>query len=439
MANGYYGQQSGDVRATLAISQDEANYGTTRTLNLADGRVIPVTIPPGTRSGQEIRVEGQGQQITQGSPPGALILTVSVPTAENFGSQPYPLSGDNTPTEFMAPPPPPPAQPLYSGSNPGANFTNYPPQGQVPPTYGNNAYTTPAQAPLPFVPNAPYMGTQGQPPVVPPAARGTSRRPLIATIVIAALALIIIIGSILYYTTVYQPQQLHTQATATAGANAKNTTVAGTAQANGTYTAVAGATNTAIALPLTDYKNITAKTPDLMNDPLSNPSTNNWDTDANCSFKNGKYHAVAAQAGFFFDCRARATNFSHFLFQVKMTFLKGVYGGIFFRSDPNNGKYYLLRFNVNTGAYNLYVYSNIQASSAKTLLSGTSTSFNTGANSTNVIAVLARGKTYTLYVNSTYTDTVDDGTYAGGQIGVFAEDNQEACEIVFEQAQVWNA
>ena len=106
-ANGYYSQQGGDLRATLAISQSEAAYGTTRMLNLPDGRVIPVTISPGMRSGQEIRLEGQGQQTTIGGPPGALILTVSIPTTENFGSQPYALSGTDTPTEFIAPPPPP--------------------------------------------------------------------------------------------------------------------------------------------------------------------------------------------------------------------------------------------------------------------------------------------------------------------------------------------
>ena len=122
-----------------------------------------------------------------------------------------------------------------------------------------------------------------------------------------------------------------------------------------------------------------------------------------------------------------------------MTFINGVYGGIFFRSDPNNSKYYLLRFNGNNGDYDLYLYTNKQGSAAKTLLSGTSTSFKTGTNATNLIAVLARGQTFTLYVNSTYLDKVDDATYAGGQIGVFAEDNQEASEIAFEQAQVWNA
>jgi len=435
-ANGYYGQQGSDLRATLAISQGEATYGTTRMLNLPDGRVIPVTISPGTRSGQEIRLEGQGQQIASGGPLGALILTVSIPTAENFGSQPYPLGGTDTPTEFIAPPPPP-VQPSYSNVNQGGNFTNYPVQGQVPPVYGNNQYV--AQPTPPYVPNAPYYGFQGQPPFVPPTRRRASRRPLIATIVIAALALLLIVGSILYYAGVYQPQQLRTQATATAGAHTKSTMIAGTTQAGATNTTQAGATGTTVAQPLSDYTKITAKTPDLLNDPLSSPSTNNWDTNVNCSFRDSTYHVSETQAGFFYDCAAKATNFTHFLFQVKMTFLKGGYGGILFRSDPINSKYYLLRFERSTGQYDLYLYVDKQAKNAKRLLEGTSVAFKTGLNQANLIAVLARGKTIMLYVNSTYVDSVDNSTFAGGQVGVFAEDYQEATEISFVQAQVWNA
>ncbi|GAC1462919.1 MAG: hypothetical protein PVSMB2_27430 [Ktedonobacteraceae bacterium] len=434
-ANGYYGQQSGDLHATLVISQNEAAYGTTRMLNLPDGRVIPITIPPGTGAGQEIRLEGQGHQITSGGPLGALILTVSIPTAENFGSQPYPYGGTDTPTEFIAPPPPPPVQASYSGGNQGANYTNYPAQGLVPPPYVNQqAHPTPP----PYVPTVPYNGTQSQTPVFPPQPR-PSRRPLLATITIGIIALFIILGSVLYYATVYQPQQQHVQATATAGAHTKSTSIAGTMIAGATNTAQAGATGTTSAQPLNDYMKITATTPDLLNDPLSSPSTNKWDTNANCTFKGNTYHVTETQSGFFYDCAAKATNFTHFLYQIKMTFLQGIYGGILFRSDPGNFKYYLLRFNRSTGQYNLYLYLDKQAKNAKTLLEGTSVAFKTDMKQANLIAVLVRGKTIMLYVNSTYVDAVNDGTFASGQIGVFAEDNQEAAEISFEQAQVWNA
>lgn len=437
-ANGYYGQQSGDLRATVAISQHEASFGTTRMLNLPDGRMIHVTIPPGTRSGQEIRLEGQGQRITPTGPLGALILTVSIPPTENFGSQPYSPGGTDTPTEFIAPPPPP-VQPFYPGVNQGGNYTNYPAQGQIPP-YVNSQGTAQPISPPSYVPNAPFYGSQGQSSsAVPQKNRPSPRRPLLETILIAALALLIILGSVFYYATVYQPQQQHAQATATAVAQAKSTRTAGMAQATATGQSQFYATETANAIPLNDYKNITGKTPDLLNDPLTSPSTNNWDTNSFCSFKDGSYHASENQTGFFYDCAAKATNFTHFLFQTKMTFLKGIYGGIFFRSDPANSKYYLLRFDQETGGYDLYLYTDKQAKNAKNLMNSTASAFKTGLNQTNQIAILARGKTITLYVNGTYVDTVDDATFGSGEIGVFAEDNQESAEIAFSQAQVWNA
>ena len=56
----YDAQQSGDIRATLALSQSEASNGTSRILNLPDGRQVVVPVPAGIRDGQEVRLEGQG-------------------------------------------------------------------------------------------------------------------------------------------------------------------------------------------------------------------------------------------------------------------------------------------------------------------------------------------------------------------------------------------
>jgi len=438
-ANGYYGQQSGDLRATLAISPNEAAYGTTRMLNLPDGRTIQVMVPPNTRTGQEIRLEGQGQSSTSGGPLGALILTIAITQSENFGSQPYPLRGTDTPTEFIAPPPPPQqTQTSYSGINQANNFTNYPPQGQTPPP---PVYPAPSYVmqPASQQANTPYYGAQEQPPVAPLQKRRTSRRPLIVTLAIAVLAVLVIVSSLIYYGTIYQPQQQHAAATATIVAQTKGTSAAGTAQVVATDKTQLNATATAVAQPRIDYASITAKTPDLLNDPLTNPDTYNWDTNANCSFKGGSYHATAAQNGFFFDCAARNTKFSHFLFQVKMTFLKGDYGGMLFRDDPTNSKFYLLRIDRATGGYDLYVYTGKQSSDAKRLLSSTTAVLNTNLNQTNQIAVLARGQTINLYFNSTYIDSVNDATIGSGDISVFAEDNGNPAEISFQQAQVWNA
>src|SRR5437899_2099517 len=101
----YEGQQSEDIRATLALSQAEARDGTNRTLNLPGGRQFIVPVPPGTRNGQELRFEGQGLPSSNMGAPGALILTIVVAPGENFGPPSYPQSqqGTDFPTEFLQP------------------------------------------------------------------------------------------------------------------------------------------------------------------------------------------------------------------------------------------------------------------------------------------------------------------------------------------------
>ncbi len=72
---------SEDIRATLTISQAEAQTGTTRTLNLPRGRRISVPIPSGIPDGQVIRFEGQGEPSASGQA-GALILTIAIAPVE---------------------------------------------------------------------------------------------------------------------------------------------------------------------------------------------------------------------------------------------------------------------------------------------------------------------------------------------------------------------
>jgi len=125
----YEGQQSGDIRATLALSREEAMNGTSRTLNLPGGRQIVVPVPAGIRDGQEIRLEGQGQPSMYGGR-GTLILTIALVPAqgqvheENFGRQPYAQPESDSPTEFIStPPPPPPLSPTETLFDIGKSLT----------------------------------------------------------------------------------------------------------------------------------------------------------------------------------------------------------------------------------------------------------------------------------------------------------------------------
>jgi hypothetical protein len=275
-------------------------------------------------------------------------------------------------------------------------------------------------------------------------------------ILFIVLALLIIGGSgLILYTAVIQPNQLHTQATATAQANVTTTAqsnATGTAQAAATATIEANATTTAQAQATAHvqatatalqaiFNQATSGTPAL-NDPLSQQDTNSWEVDdktggGGCAFTGGSYHASMPQAGFFASCYAQNSNFSNFAFQVQMTILKGDRGGIIFRSDSAATKFYLLRFDQN-GTYNFFVYSGNSGSNAKNLLEGSAPSFHTGAKQANQIAVVARGSNIYLYVNQQYLTSLSDSTYSSGSIAVFAEDHTNSTEVAFSNAQVWN-
>lgn len=90
-AFGEAAQYRGDVRATLAISQAEAETGTTRSLTLPEGRQISVTVPARVSDGATLRLEGQGIPYYEGGPVGPLMLTIST-SAEEHVLPPQPSS-----------------------------------------------------------------------------------------------------------------------------------------------------------------------------------------------------------------------------------------------------------------------------------------------------------------------------------------------------------
>ncbi len=74
---------SKEITATLAISEAEALHGTNRSLVLPGGQHISVSIPPGIRNGQVIRLEGEYQTGSDENPTNTLILTVAVTRVED--------------------------------------------------------------------------------------------------------------------------------------------------------------------------------------------------------------------------------------------------------------------------------------------------------------------------------------------------------------------
>jgi len=144
-------QSDGELRATLAISQVEAEGGTTRTLTLPGGRQVSVTVPAGVGDGTTLRLQGQGMPYYEGGPAGPLVLTIFI-SAE---VSPPPLPQDSTdPTVAMSTP---------KAELPAVEDPRMPPARTVAP--GELEPTVPAShesetAPTVFTTNAPSLPTE---------------------------------------------------------------------------------------------------------------------------------------------------------------------------------------------------------------------------------------------------------------------------------------
>lgn len=261
-----------------------------------------------------------------------------------------------------------------------------------------------------------------QPPPPPPQRRSAPRLALLVAVVV-----LLLVGSgIIYYANFSRPQLLSVQASVTAQ--------------------VQQATATAFAnTPAGLYKNTTSGKP-VLNDPLSQNDLNQWTPIAtaayeSCSFTGAAYHVTIQQKSDTEGCYAQATNFSNFAYQVEMTIVKGEYGGIFFRSDPVKHGEYDFIFTPSGNYYFLLtlIAPNTGKSNSTQLLYGTAPGFKTGLNQKNLITAIARGSRISLYVNQQYINSVTDNTVVSGFIGVRASEISQSTEVIFKNAQVWNA
>ncbi len=462
-------QHNGDIRATLAVSSDEARLGTTRMLNLPGGRQITLTLPAGLYDGQVVRIEGQGQTGIDGRP-GALVLTIAVAPVENFGATPFPQAEADARTEFIAAPPPPPSSssPSYPAATSGVTFPASNP-GLPSGSYNRNAPTEaarpiyhhtqpPASMPLQQYGQTTQSGTNQsiQPPQPQPG--GLRRRGLSPVMIVSLIVLVLLIiaaSGLIYFVAVYQPQQHQVQATTTAQAQltgTAQTSATGTAQANATSTAQANATVTVQAQQTAQasataaayqaiYINATGGTPALNDSMTSGNTASNWDeSSGQCTFTGSGYQTSEPTKGFFIPCMAETPTFSNFAYQVKMTINNGDGGGMLFRADNANSKYMLFYLD-HTGSYELYLYVNSNGKEAKELAAGSvGSGMNTGYNQTNTLTVIARGNDIYLYINQvflTHVSVNQSGALSSGQIGLFADAINSATQVTYTSVRVW--
>ena len=74
-------RRGADLRYTATIPFLDAARGTTRRLTLPDGQALDLAIPPGTETGQVLRLRGRGQP---GPPPGDALVTITVTPHRHF-------------------------------------------------------------------------------------------------------------------------------------------------------------------------------------------------------------------------------------------------------------------------------------------------------------------------------------------------------------------
>ena len=286
---------------------------------------------------------------------------------------------------------------------------------QTPSTaYGEQAYGGTPQTPSPYSvppPPPPYYPYQPPPPQMsPPPVKRRSRAGLIVGVVV--LVLVLVAGGVFF--AVSRLHSSPTPTTSTTPTPTTATTPAVTSQGN----------------PYTHSGKL------VFSDALGDNSGGHaWDVNGNCVFTGGTYHAIAPNASFSDYCIAQSASFSDFVFEAQMSIIKGNAGGIIFRvtsTNPTN-QYYSFYIGQD-GSYTL------DRSDGTTLTSGSNPAINQGLGKTNVIAVVAQGNSFKLYVNHQPIDTATDSTYSHGRIGVVAivySQNGQPTEVEFSNVKLW--
>ena len=181
-----------------------------------------------------------------------------------------------------------------------------------------------------------------------------------------------------------------------------------------------------------DHWNLVLNEPMNKNDGSWIESTNR-STGASCTFNRNTYEVDSMLKNHFVYCDIQGPDYSSIAVEVQLTIIKGDGGGIIFRADGSN--YYNFRLRQN-GDYGLYLYKNHHPIIIGV---GSNGAIHTGLNQANVIAVIARGNVFDLYINHHFTTTIidPDHTYAHGQFGLTAAAYDNSTQVHYTNIKVW--
>jgi len=283
---------------------------------------------------------------------------------------------------------------------------------------------------------------------------------------LVALVLLIVFLSVLGVGGAYNTQRSFVAtATAQSGATtiARNATVTATTdtgQANATATtqsASATATVQSAIATATTQANATATVRSItatataaanpyggtlaLSESLSDPGHGEgWpvltDPFGTCQFLGGAYQVSTNFSSNRHWCDA-SQRFSNFAFEVQMTILSGDSGGMIFRVDNALNIEYVFSVSQN-GTCELSIVQGTQTTN--TLVQpAPRPAVHQGLGKTNIIAVLARGNTITLYVNHQQIALVTDSTLSSGLIGLVSSSAPGGSQatVAYSNERIW--
>lgn len=331
-----------------------------------------------------------------------------------------------------------PAGPLVSGASQPEGTVLATPYSSPPATvYGAQSYAPPPYAQSQYAPPPqPYAGQAYVPPPLytPPPPKQPQRLNILLIAIIGVLLLVLIGGGLFVFLRSKDTSVTPTP-TATTQTQAHPTpTFTPTPTIDVTATANAAATVTAVANQ-NPYPPNTGTL--VLNDPMQDNSRgyqwdHNSDNTGSCTFTGGVYHIRAPSKGYICVPEAASLVFTDLAFEANLVLVQGDEEAITFRLDQNSVTYYAF-FLYPGGKYSIDAAVNNALSKTLTGSSPAIKDLKQG----NLLAIVARGNVFSLYVNHQLVRTVNDSSIVRGQIGLLCYNTNGSCDVAASNVRVW--